>query len=90
MNARRVSIAARIGADIRRLLELDLHLCAAPEVHAQRNRAADVVQWYTIERTPATLKMSEKPRKYHFFPKPVDIYATKQFHWFSAFLIRDP
>ena len=55
-------------ADIGPLLELDLHFGAAAEVHAQRTGLPMVFQCQAIEMRPATLKMREKARKYHFLP----------------------
>ncbi len=55
--------------DVGSLGELHLHLGAAAEVHAQRNRAGRwCAQCTPIEMMPATLKIIEKARKYHFFP----------------------
>ena len=57
--------------DIGRLLELHLQLGAAAEVDAQGHGAAhrtDAPSAQPIEIMPATLKIKEKARKYHFFP----------------------
>ena len=77
------------GADVGRLLELNLHLGAAAEIHAQRNRAASAdgcAQCQPMEMMPATLKMREKARKYHFFPSQSMFTPRKNSTCFSAFL----
>ena len=48
---------------IRRLVKLDIDQRAAPEIDAQRNAVPE-----QDGNKPATLKISEKPRKYHFLP----------------------
>ena len=63
------AVAWRILLDIGSLVKLDLHLGAAAEIHAEGNRAADLApSAQPIEMMPATLKIIEKARKYHFFP----------------------
>ncbi len=50
--------------DVRLLLELDVDQRAAAKVDAHLVMPCQK----SIDRTPATLKISEKARKYHFFP----------------------
>jgi hypothetical protein len=66
LDARRLSGLADL-VDIRSLLKLHLHLSAALE---SPRRAAPGCRWCAqcmpIEMMPATLKINEKARKYHF------------------------
>ncbi len=53
------------GGRIGRMRVLHINQRAAAEVDAQRNAMPE----WPMESTPATLKISEKVRKYHFFPR---------------------
>ena len=35
-----------------------------------------------MEKTPATEKINEKARKYHFLPKKIYVYVVKELHGF--------
>jgi hypothetical protein len=48
-----------------------------PEINTEWNRAADLRHVQLIFMMPATLKITEKARKYHFFPQPIHIYACE-------------
>ena len=59
--------AVQLGADlveVRRLRELHVDQRAAAELHAERNAVPE-----QHGSNPATLKISEKARKYHFLPR---------------------
>jgi hypothetical protein len=62
------SMALADGVDVGAVGKLHLHLGAAAKVHAQGTGLPMCDQFQLILTMPATLKIMEKARKYHFHP----------------------
>ena len=87
LNSRVLDAGGRNGlanpVDIRRLLELDMHLRAALEVHSKRQRAADLRPVNAHRDQAGHTEDHGKGKEVPLQLQPIDIYAAKQFHWFS-------
>ena len=72
------------GADVRLLLELNLHLGAAAEVHPQGNWLPDGLPVPGHRKDAGHAENERKGQEVPLLSQPIDVYAPKKFHFFSC------